>query len=177
MPVQALFDGAQARALAAGEVLFHAGDPVSRVYLVREGLVHLLRPTAGGGLVILQAAGPGTILSEASVYSDSYHCDAQAVLPAVLAVLPRDDFRAQVTARPDLADAWAGQLAHAVQRARLKAEIRTLRTVAERLDAWVGASALPAERGRLQDLAAELGVTREALYRELSRRRKGRGPS
>lgn len=32
-------------------------------------------------------------------------------------------------------------------------------------------AALP-DRGRWQDVAAELGVTREALYRELARRRK-----
>jgi len=43
--------------------------------------------------------------------------------------------------------------------------------VADRLDAWFGeGNALP-ERGRWQEVAAELGITREALYRELSRRR------
>ena len=85
--------------------------------------------------------------------------------------VPVVDFRARLTADPALAERWAAHLALAVQTARLCAEIRTLRTVAERLDAWLGEGrSLPA-KGAWQDLAAELGVSREALYRELSRRR------
>ena len=63
------------------------------------------------------------------------------------------------------------RLAHAVQEARMKSEIRTLRTVAERLDAWLSAKdgGLP-PKGQWQELASELGVSREALYRELARR-------
>ena len=86
--------------------------------------------------------------------------------------VPVVDFRARLTADPALAERWAAHLALAVQTARLCAEIRTLRTVAERLDAWLGEGrSLPA-KGAWQDLAAELGVSREALYRELSRRRR-----
>ena len=68
-------------------------------------------------------------------------------------------------------------LARSVQAARVRAEIRSLPRVAERLDAWLAeGNALPG-KGQRQELAAELGVTREALYRELSRRRTGReGP-
>lgn len=171
MPVRALFEGARTRVLAAGEALFHAGDAVSHVFLVQDGLMQLWRPTRGGSAIILQVAGPGSILSEASVYSVAYHCDARAAQATTLALLPRDEFRALVSARTELADAWASQLAHAVQRARLKAEIRTLRTVAERLDAWLGENRSMPEKGQLQDLAGELGITREALYRELARRR------
>lgn len=70
-----------------------------------------------------------------------------------------------------LADAWSAHLARSVQVARMRAEIRNLRTVAERVDAWQGEGRALPEKGRWQDLAAELGVTREALYRELARRR------
>jgi CRP-like cAMP-binding protein len=53
----------------------------------------------------------------------------------------------------------------------MRAEIRTLRTVAERLDAWLGEGNVLPDKGRHQDVAAELGVSREAFYRELARRR------
>jgi hypothetical protein len=43
--------------------------------------------------------------------------------------------------------------------------------VAERLDAWLGGERALQEKGTWQDLAAELGVSREALYRELAKRR------
>ena len=70
-----------------------------------------------------------------------------------------------------VAESWSALLARSVQAARLRSEIRSLPRVADRLDAWLGeGNALP-ERGHWQDVAAELGITREALYRELSRRR------
>jgi hypothetical protein len=54
----------------------------------------------------------------------------------------------------------------------MRSEIRTLRTVAERLDAWLGVIGTLPERGSWTALAAELGVSREALYREMRRRRQ-----
>ncbi len=43
--------------------------------------------------------------------------------------------------------------------------------VADRLDAWLCEGHLLPNKGRWQDVASELGVSREALYRELARRR------
>ncbi|MEC7667561.1 MAG: hypothetical protein VXZ18_01615 [Pseudomonadota bacterium] len=64
-------------------------------------------------------------------------------------------------------------MARTLQKSRMQSEIRTLKTVAERLDAWlVDNPALP-PKGQLQDLAHILGVSREALYRELAKRRQG----
>ena len=69
-------------------------------------------------------------------------------------------------------------MARSVQAARLRAEIQSLPRVADRLDAWLGEGNCLSQRGRWQEVAAELGVTREALYRELTRRRATlRGPS
>jgi hypothetical protein len=77
----------------------------------------------------------------------------------------------QILDNPVLAAAWSAMLARSVQAARLRSEIRSMLRVAERLDAWLGeGNALPG-KGRWQEVASELGVTREALYRELSRRR------
>lgn len=169
-----LFKDAEPRRIDAGARLFHGGDPVQSMYLVAEGAVDLTRVTAAGAPVILQRARPGQVLAEASAYAANYHCDAQAIAPALVHSIPLVDFRARLTTDPALAERWAAHLAHAVQTARLRAEIRTLRTVAERLDAWLGeGGGLPA-KGAWQDLAAELGVSREALYRELSRRRRDR---
>lgn len=167
-----LFNSAEPRRINAGARLFHGGDPVRSMYLVVEGTVDLTRVTGAGALVILQRACPGQVLAEASAYSATYHCDAQAVTASLVHSVSVAHFRARLAADSALAEGWAAHLAHAVQAARLRAEIRTLRTVAERLDAWIGEGrALPA-KGSLQDLAAELGVSREALYRELSRRRQ-----
>jgi len=56
--------------------------------------------------------------------------------------------------------------------ARVRAEIRSLPTVAARLDVWLAEGNELPSKGHWQTVAAELSVTREALYRELARRRK-----
>jgi CRP-like cAMP-binding protein len=159
------------RRLQPGEPLFFAGDPVTQLALITEGRVHLLRRTVEGASVILQAAGPGDVLAEASCYSASYHCGAEAALPSIVRLLPIGTFRKALRDDPGFAESWAAYLARSVQAARLRAEIRTLRKVSERVDAWLGEGRALPEKGQWQDLAAELGVTREALYRELARRR------
>ncbi|MGR3749185.1 Crp/Fnr family transcriptional regulator [Paracoccus sp. R12_1] len=166
-----LFTDAAAREFAAGDLLFRAGDPVVSMILLRAGRADLVRHTDHGLKMILQRAGPGQTLAEASAWSDTYHCDAVAAESCVAALLPRHVFVARLRSDPDLAELWARNLARAVQAARLRAEIRSLPRVADRLDAWLGEGHNLPEKGRLQEVAAELGVTREALYRELSRRR------
>lgn len=87
------------------------------------------------------------------------------------APIPLPRFRERLARDPAAAELWAAHLAHAVQGARLRAELRSLRKVGERLDAWLGEGRALPEKGGWQGLAAELGVTPEALYRELARRR------
>ena len=63
-------------------------------------------------------------------------------------------------------------LAGEVHRTRMRAEILSLKSVATRLGAWMALNgdALP-PKGRQHLVASEMGVTPEALYRELARRR------
>lgn len=170
---RSLFDAPDAtdRDLRPGETLFLAGDPASQIALVCVGTLHLLRSTAAGATVTLQAAGPGDILAEASAYSSVYHCGAVAAQTSVVTLLPVAVFREGLRENPELAEAWSAHLARSVQSARMLAEIRTLRTVTERLDLWLSEGGLVPSKGFVQDLASDLGVTREALYRELARRR------
>ena len=166
-----LFDGGTPLALAARAPLFHAGDRVGAMYLVTEGEIALVRHGAGGAAMILQRTTPGEVVAEASAYADRYHCSAVAAVETRLRTVPLAGFRERLDRRSDLAAAWAQRLARGMQSARMRAEIRGLRTVAERLDAWLDICGPLPPRGRWQGLAAELGVTPEALYRELARRR------
>lgn len=175
-PLGMLFRGSRSLDLAGGQTLFRTGQPVAEMFRVVAGRVHLCRHTVHGAALVLQNAGPGAVIAEASAYSPRYHCDAVASGDTVLAALSRGTFLTSLAEDPDLAAIWAATLARGVQAARLRAEIRSLPRVADRLEAWLGeGNALP-EKGRWQDVAGELGVTREALYRELARRRTaGRG--
>jgi CRP/FNR family transcriptional regulator, dissimilatory nitrate respiration regulator len=169
--LELLFAGVATRDFAAGEPVFHAGDKVVSMFLVRRGCADLIRHTGHGLRMVLHRAGPGSVLAEASAWSDVYHCDAVAAGPCQMGVLSRAAFRKRLSREPAVAEIWARSLARAVQSARLQAEIRSLPKVADRLDAWLGEGNQLPEKGRWQEVAAELGVTREALYREMSRRR------
>lgn len=169
--LSSLFDGGLDRALSREETLFLTGGPVQSMYLVLEGEVDLVRYTATGLRILLHRAGPGSVLAEASAYSDVYHCDGNAAEAARVRSVPVAQFRARLDGNLDLARVWAARLAHGLQGARMHAAIRSMRTVDERLEAWLaGGRPLP-PRGQWQSLADTLGVTREALYRELSKRR------
>jgi hypothetical protein len=80
--------------------------------------------------------------------------------------------RAALKDDPGLASALTRHLAHEVHRARAQVEILSLKTVAERVDAWSAFNdcSLP-PRGHWRHVASEIGVTAEALYRELAKRR------
>lgn len=162
------------RRLPEGGLLFHRGDPVTSLFLVLDGTVELTRHRADGGTVVLQRAARHEILAEASVFSERYHCDAFAVAASVLLAVPMATIRAQLAQSPEFAEAWAKYLARQVQEARLRSEILSLKTVARRLDAWLlsHGQCMP-EKGEWKSLAHQIGVSPEALYRELARRKAG----
>jgi CRP-like cAMP-binding protein len=166
-----LFAGARVLEAKPGLSLFATGQRVEHVYLVTAGSVQLQRVTPHGALLILQTATAGAVLAEASAWSTHYHCDAVTAAPSVLAALPKGAFLSALRRNSEAALAWSAMLARAVQSARVRAEIRSLPKLSDRLDAWLSEGNTLPEKGRWQDVAAELGVTREALYRELARRR------
>lgn len=169
---ETLFHQSRSVYLGAGQVLFRIGAPVSEMFLVRSGIIHLCRHTLHGAEMVLQRAFPDAVVAEASAYSDSYHCDAVAAIDSVVQALPKGAFLAALEKDTNIATAWAAMLARGVQAARLRSEIRTLPKVADRLDAWLGEGNSLPNKGHWQDVASELGVTREALYRELAHRRQ-----
>jgi CRP-like cAMP-binding protein len=173
--ISMLFSNARGADLAPGETLFRSGAEVADVFLVRSGRVHLQRHATHGACMVLQNAGPGAAIAEASAYSDRYHCDAVATEQTVVAALPKARFLTALANDPALAASWSAMLARSVQAARFRSEIRSLPKVADRFDAWLGEGNHLPERGRWQEVADEIGVSREALYRELSRRRSTEG--
>ncbi|HRK18918.1 MAG TPA: Crp/Fnr family transcriptional regulator [Hyphomicrobiaceae bacterium] len=166
-----IFEAGRDLGLKRDQVLFATNDRVVTMFLVVTGAIVLQRHTSSGTAMTLQRATPGTIIAEASAYARHYHCDAVATTESRVRAIPVETFRKTVSRDPALSEIWSAYLARSVQSARLRSEIRTLRTVSERLDAWLGAAGNLPARGTWQHLAAELGVTREALYRELARRR------
>jgi CRP-like cAMP-binding protein len=162
---------------ADGMYLFRQGDPVRALHRIVEGEVHLVRLQPGGGWLVLQRARANSVLAEASLFSERYHCDALAVAPTRTRAIGKAAMRAALESDPRFAADWARYLAHEVQKARLRAEILSLRTVAERLDAWIASNDGRAPvKGEWKTVASEIGTSAEALYREAARRRLRTSP-
>lgn len=157
------------------DVLFRTGQAVRALYVIRSGGVLLTRLQASGEPLVLQRATAGQLVAEASVFADRYHCDAVASGPTVVGRIRKSDIERLQVDEPMWLRGFASHLAKQVQYARARAQLLSLKRVDARLDAWLALNdnEMP-PCGRWVELAAELAVTPEALYRELARRRPER---
>ena len=165
--------GSVIRVLAPGELLFRQGDPAVAIYKVESGRLRLIRRTVDDHLVILHTARRGEFFAEASLFADAYHCDAVAAVPSSVRVYPKQKAMEAMRKDPALAEAFMARLARQLQELRARMELRNIRSARDRvlqylrLRAGVQGRSIPVE-GQLQDIAAEIGMTREALYRTLA---------
>lgn len=153
-----------------GQTIFLQGDPVRYLYFVTSGAIDLMRHQLSGAPVVLQHAGPGAILAEASLDSATYHCTAVAVSKSTFWAISKRELLKRMAQNPELALAFIRRLAHELQSARFHAEVLSMR-VAARLGAWVYWRGSLPPKGEWTGLAAELGVSPEALYREIAKRK------
>lgn len=167
-----LFHAAPLRQWEQGQTLFRVGDRPIVLHLVASGRVALARMLADGTELTLQSAAAGNVLAEASACAQTYHSDARAMVASQTGAVDLQEFRAAVDRQAGLAAAWPADLGRAVQQARFRIEVRSLRTVRARLDAWLSEGRVWPLSGQMQDIAGDIGVAREALYRELARRRR-----
>lgn len=161
----------QVRKLTASSTLFHQGDAINYMFLVQAGEIELVRHMADGQAMVLQRAGGGMMLAEASAYTSHYHCRADVVQDSRIYQVLVQDFLAHLENNASIAMLWGKYLAKSVQQARFRSELLTRKTVAQRLDTWLADGRSLPPKGHWQGLAKELGVSHEALYRELAKRR------
>ena len=165
--------GSVLRELAAGEILFEQGDRAAAIYKVESGRLQLVRRTIDDHLVILHTARRGEFFAEASLFAETYHCDAVAAAPSRIRVYPKAKVMDALRTDPGLASAFIARLAHQLQDLRARMELRNIRSARERVLQYLRLRAGPhgcsiAIEGHLQDIAAEIGMTGEALYRTLA---------
>ena len=160
------------RKLTQGSHLFHQGDRVKQIFIVEKGLVELARHQIDGTSIVLQRASCKSVLAEASVYSDTYHCDAVATLSTSIYELAKSSLLKRLREDDNFSYLWAARLAREVQNSRFRSEILSRKTVAARLDGWLAwqGNKLPG-KGQWKSIAAQIGISPEALYRELAKRR------
>jgi CRP-like cAMP-binding protein len=160
--------------LSRGEPLFRQGDPAAAVFIIETGRIQLTRFLADGTALILHVARAGESFAEASLSAAHYHCDAIAEADSIVLALPKSDLLSALASDPTECLALALALAGQVRDLRARLELRDIRSASERVLAWLRLHAsddppsVPLYRTWTQ-VADELGLTREVVYRTLAK--------
>jgi len=111
-----------------GDTLFHQGDPVVHVYVIRSGRIKLVRSTVDGNAAILQVAMAGDLLAKASLFFDAYHCSAMVDSKSVeISCFPRAELLAACQQSSAAAMQLAELFAYRIRKLRAIMEIRNIR--------------------------------------------------
>jgi len=149
------------------------GSRTKGLYELVSGNVRLVRVDSTGREAVLFVAAPGDTLAEASVFSARYHCDAIASTRAIGRLYPKLAILAEFERDPKAAQAFMAMLARQVMSLRTRLQLMNIRSARDRVRDYMVLNAGPDGQtvslpGTLKDLAADLGLTHEALYRTLA---------
>lgn len=164
---------AEVKSFEPGELVFRNGSAALHVHFLARGQVTLSRFGPQGEPVSIHVALAGEFFAEASLHSERYHCDAVVVQPAVVVSIPSTALRGLLQSDPDFALRWVAIISQQLRQTRARVERLSLKGAAARvrhllLTEGKGAGHRYTLRGSIKDLAAELGLTHEALYRTLA---------
>jgi len=159
--------------LAKGDVIFRTNAPARHVFFLAQGRVVLHRFGPAGEEVVIHVAQAGEFFAEASLHSDRYHCTAVSMAAGELVRIAAADLRARLRSDPVFAMEWLAIVSRQLRQSRARVERLSLKGAAERVRHLLvteGRGARPtfALRGTVKELASELGLTHEALYRTLA---------
>jgi CRP-like cAMP-binding protein len=161
------------RSLARNDVLFRQGDKVTAIYFIESGGLRLERRTFDGRTLILGTTPADNFFVEAALFSDTYHCDAVATEPSRIRIYPKTAMLDELRTDPTSAMTLLALVARQIMNLRQQMELMKVRSAEERVKLYLDFNAGPDGRtvklpGQLQDVASELGLTREAFYRTLA---------
>jgi CRP-like cAMP-binding protein len=161
------------RKLAAGQMLFDQGDAAIGLYEVVSGQVKQVRIDPQGRDVVVGIAGPGKMIAEASLFSQTHDCAATALTNVIVRLYRKGILLAELERNPRVALAFMAMLVGQILDLRVRLERRSIHSARDRVRHYLAAHVGGKERtvalpSTLKDLAAELGLTHEVLYRTLS---------
>ena len=161
------------RKLGAGQMLFDQGDAAIGLYEVLSGQVKQVRIDAEGRDVVVGIAGPGEMIAEGSLLSQTHDCAATALTNAIVRLYRKGSLLAELERNPRVALAFMAILVGQILNLRVRLERRSIHSARDRVRHYLAANVGGKERtvalpSTLKDLAVELGLTHEALYRTLS---------
>lgn len=157
----------------ARSTVFASGDVAEDIFFLLSGEIRLLRRSLSGDEIVLGQRKSG-FLAEHVLFQNEYDCDSVTLKASKLLALPRIAF-AKVLKDTSLGDDWNRYLVRELRLTRSRAERLALNTARERIIHYIWTFGRRGELSVTQtkkDWAVDLGLTHEALYRELARMQK-----
>ena len=154
-----------------GSILFSPGDVTQGFYAVLDGAVRVYRVSPEGKEITLEIAGAGTTFAGASLFSDVYHCCAEALRNSTVCLIKKDAFLKMIQKDIQFAAAWIHILSLEIIRLRQRIEDLSLKSPKARIVSYIlllaemqnsTAVTLPVHR---KSIATLLGMTHETFYR------------
>ncbi len=157
--------------LQKGAILFSPGDRSRGLYAVSNGAVRLYRVSPAGKEITLAIADDGNTFAEASIFSDIYHCYAEALKDSSLWIVRKAEFLDMLRGDALFACSWIQFLSLEAINLRQRIEELSLKTPKSRIISYIlllsevqdsESVTLPAHR---KSIATLLGMTHETFYR------------
>lgn len=165
------------RDLVAKEILFHYRDPARFIFAVQIGRLRLVRYTSEGNLVIFEIVRPGETFALSALFCDLYPCNAIAEVPSRVIGYPKEQIKSILDDRPDLTMSFLERSHKKNKSLKVLLELRSIRSAKERLLQYLLVSTQPGMTTisfdrPLKDIANEIGLSAEVLYRTLAQLQK-----
>ena len=154
-----------------GSILFSPGDRSQGFYAVSKGAVRLYRVSSKGKEITLEIADAGSTFAEASIFSEIYHCYAEALSHSTIHLIGKAAFLEMIQGDILFAVTWIRILSLEVIHHRQRIEELSLKSPRARIVSYLLLLAemqsctsvtLPVHR---KSIATLLGMTHETFYR------------
>ena len=152
-----------------GDYLFHQGEKPEYMFFIVSGEAVLARMSSHGEPTTLQRC-KGGFLSEASLLTDAYHCDAIVTNSGQAITLPIKSLRDALT-DSKFSMKWVQLLSKEIMRLRTQSERLGLKDIRSKLIHLIeteGKQGVLTLQSDFKSMASEIGVTHEALYRAIA---------
>lgn len=172
-----LRDGANYQNLVPGQVLFHHRDPAKYIFVLEIGRIRLVRYTCEGNLVVFQIVRSLESFAESALFTELYYCNAIVEVPSRVICYPKTLVWEVLKNNCSLALSLLKRFDSKSQSLKKLLELRSIRLARDRLLQYLlfsvseGETRITFDRS-YKDVANELGLSSETLYRSLSELQK-----
>jgi len=158
--------------LAKGEHLFRQNDAVKQVIFVLEGELKAVRHLPDGSECVMLRSRAGELFAESSLADNQYRCDGLAAGASRVALVPMDMLRMALGGESSLAFGMCMAMARQARKQCSRQERLRLKRARDRVLHFLacegGTEGVVHWSAHFSELASELGLERETLYRALA---------